>query len=266
MSGLVLEDHESRLGELEGWTKNFTEDMATKLTELENIISKMGVKVDFTSQESGQSLKEIAKLKGLEKIRGVLVAMFEEFYYGDTPLEQIKKLSKEWLDTISLSPVKESPHEKETEKKECEHKNRMGWADSNGTFGESCTDCGKELASGGEKDTALDLEGCTKPPEPKPFSTKEARDFYESSKPYITIEPREDDVLEKVEGVMKFLNLRLDKQKQEFVEKFNEMWHKISTVMSNWSVGSKYNFKAEQHVEINDILDAFKRDLEEKLQ
>lgn len=46
---------------------------------------------------------------------------------------------------------------------------------------------------------------------------------------------------------------------EDFVNKFNEMWHKIATVMSNWSVGSEYSFKAEQHVEINDILDIFKR-------
>ncbi len=51
----------------------------------------------------------------------------------------------------------------------------------------------------------------------------------------------------------------------KLVEKFNEMWYKIATVMSNWSVGSEYSFKAEQHVEINDILDIFKRELKEKL-
>jgi len=41
------------------------EKLSHKIEELENIVQKMGVKVDFTSQESGQALKEIASLRNL---------------------------------------------------------------------------------------------------------------------------------------------------------------------------------------------------------
>ena len=70
--------------------------------------------------------------------------------------------------------------------------------------------------------------------------------------------------LDFAEEMIDIWNLAQRELISEFVESFNEMWHKIATVMSNWSVGSEYSFKAEQHVEINDILDVFKREWEKK--
>ena len=41
----------------------FLGNLSNKIEELEKIIQKIGVKTDFTSQESGQALKEIAELR-----------------------------------------------------------------------------------------------------------------------------------------------------------------------------------------------------------
>jgi len=64
------------------------------IEELENIVQKMGVKVDFTSQESGQALGEIAELKELNKRNWDRILAFEDHCDTWSPPKKCNKLNR----------------------------------------------------------------------------------------------------------------------------------------------------------------------------